>query len=111
MVVANLALGIDQVMRRPVAVIKGAPDLVIIVDCHRVIDLEVRDGLPDIVDFLFKGEFGCVDTDDDKALIAVFVCPRPHIWNGADAVDAGIGPEVDEDDLATQLFARERWGI
>ncbi|MNT83017.1 hypothetical protein D3C72_2228310 [compost metagenome] len=49
--------------------------------------------------------------DHDEALILVFFGPGADIGNGADAVDAGIGPEVDEDDLATQLFARERWGV
>ena len=45
MVVADLALGIDEVVRRPVAVVEGAPDRVVVVDRDGIVDLEIRDRL------------------------------------------------------------------
>ena len=107
-VVADLPLCIDQVLCRPIAVLERTPDLVVIVDCNRITDLELLDRLFDVVDLLLEGEFRGVYTDDDQALILVFFGPGANIGEGPDAVDAGIGPEIDEDDLAVKLFPRQR---
>ena len=41
MVVTNAAFGIDEVMRRPALVVEGSPDRVVVVDCDRIVNLEV----------------------------------------------------------------------
>ena len=37
-----LALGVDEVVRRPVLVVERAPDRVVVVDRDRIVDLEIR---------------------------------------------------------------------
>src|SRR5258707_3554879 len=43
MVVAYAALGVDEVMRRPILVVERAPDGVVVIDRDRIIDLEIGD--------------------------------------------------------------------
>lgn len=99
--VTDLTIGIDQVMGRPIVVFEGAPDIVVVVDGNGIVDLEVANRFADVVDLLFKGKFRRMNANDDKPLILVFFCPGADKGNGANAVDAGVGPEVDKDDLAT----------
>src|SRR5690606_19504062 len=108
MMMANLAFGINQIVSGPIAVFEGTPDPVIVVDCNRIADLEVNDSLSDIVDLLFERKFRGVHTDYDQSLILVFLRPGANVGQSADAIDAGLGPEIHQYDLAAQLFIRER---
>ena len=63
-------------------------------------DAEAGDRLPDVLDLLLEREFRRVDADHDQPLILVLFRPGADIGQGADAVDAGIGPEIDQNDLA-----------
>ena len=47
-------------------------------------------------------------TDYHQPLIAVLGRPRTDVRKSAQPVDAGVRPEVDEDDLAAQALRRER---
>jgi hypothetical protein len=105
--VAGMALRIDEVVRRPIFVVERAPDLVFVVDRDRIADLQICDRFADIVDVALEGELRRVDADDDKAVILVLLRPCVHIRDGAQAVDAGIGPEVEHDHLALEALARE----
>ena len=49
--------------------------------------------------------------DDDEAVLPIFLIPRPHIGEGSQAIDAAVGPEVDDDDFALELFARKRRAV
>jgi hypothetical protein len=49
-------------------------------------------------------ELGRMHADHDEAQLAVIAVPCLEVGRGADPVDAGELPEVDEDDLAAQLF-------
>ena len=46
--------------------------------------------------------------DHDQAVVAVGLRPGANIGDRAQAVDAGIGPEADHDDLAAQPLRRQR---
>src|SRR5258705_12823484 len=59
--VADDALRIDEVERRPVVVVEGAPDGVVVVDRDRVVDPAFLRGLPDTVDVVLEGELWRVD--------------------------------------------------
>ena len=108
MVVADVALGIDEIMRRPVLVVEGAPDRIVVVDRDRIVDLEIGDGLAHVVDVLLEGELRRVHADHDQALVLVLLGPGADVGNRAQAVDAGVGPEIDQHDLALEALRRQR---
>jgi len=49
-----------------------------------------------------------VDADDDEPLRCVLLGPGAHVRNRAQAVDTGVGPEVDEHDLAAEAVRGQR---
>jgi hypothetical protein len=111
MVVANCPLCVDEVVARPILVVKGFPDRVVAVDRYRVCDFQVLNGLRHVRLIFFKGELGCVHANYNQAVILVFLRPRLHIGNGPEAIDARIGPEIDDNDLAFQTLTRAGHGI
>ena len=72
--VANLASGVDEVVRGPVLIVKRVPYLIVTVESHRIGDAEFLHGLFDVRRLLFDIEFGGVDSDDYKTAVPVFVC-------------------------------------
>ena len=60
----------------------------------------------DVLGALAELELGRVHADHDQAERGVVAIPRLDEWRGADPVDAGVLPEVDQDDLATQRRRR-----
>src|SRR5258707_14528868 len=107
MMMANMAGRIDEVVRGPVLVVEAAPDHKVAVDRDRVVDFEVANGAPHIVDALLESEFRRMHADHHQTLILVFLRPGFDVGNGTQAVDAGIGPEVDQHDLAAQRLRRQ----
>ena len=81
-------------------VVEGAPDGVVAVDGDGVVDLEVLGGAADVVGVVFEVELGGVDADHGQPVIAVFLGPGADVGEGAEPVDAGVGPELDQDDAA-----------
>ena len=66
----------------------------------RIGDAEVLDGLADVATSLLEGELRRVHADHHQALILVLLGPGLDVGQRAQAVDAGVGPEVDQHDLA-----------
>ena len=108
MMVADAALGVDEIVRRPILIVEGAPDRVVVVDRDGIGDLQIGDRLLHVVDALLEGEFGRVHADHDEALVLVLLGPGADVGDGTQAVDAGIGPEVDEHDLALERLRGQR---
>ncbi len=100
--VAHAPLGIDEIMRRPILVFEGAPDGIVVIDGDGIGDLEIADRLLDVVDVLLECELRRMHADHHQPLILVLFRPGADIGNGAQAVDAGVGPEIDENDFALQ---------
>jgi hypothetical protein len=100
--VERATLRIDEVQRRPVAVVEGPPDSVLVVHGDRVVDLHPLHGSSDVVDALLEWELRRVDAYHHQPLILVFVVPGADIGSRPQPVDAGIGPEIDKDDLTAQ---------
>src|ERR1700733_11983688 len=111
MVVAHAALRIDEIVRRPVFVVERSPDFIVVVDRHRIADMQIRYSGTDVADVALEGEFRRVHANDDEAVILVFLRPGADVRNRAQAVDAGIGPEIDQDHLSLETFGREGWRI
>src|SRR5205823_10781243 len=64
--------------------------------------------LADVRDHMLERELRRVDADDLEAVLVVRGVPRIQVRQRAEAVDARVGPEVDEDNLAAELLRRQR---
>jgi hypothetical protein len=107
-VVSDLALRVCEVDGRPVTVGEGAPHPVVAIERDRVLDSHGLRGLADVLDLPLERKLGRMDADDDKPEVAVFRGPRAHEGQRAEPVDAGVRPEIDEDDPPTQLRGSKR---
>jgi hypothetical protein len=105
------AVGVDEVQRRPVMVVEGAPDGVVVVDRDRVVDPSGPGRPPDEVELVLEGELRGVDADDDQPVGSVGLGPGTDIRLLAQPVDAGQGPEVHYHDVAAQLGGAEWLGV
>ena len=84
----------------------------VVVEDDGVLDPPLLDGHLDVLFELLELEFGRVNADDHEAGVFVLLVPFLDERQRADAVDAGVGPEVDEDDLVpAQFFQHERFGV
>ena len=110
-VVPDPALRVCEVDGRPVPVGEGAPDPVVAVEGDRVLDPHGLRGLADVFGLALERKLRRVDADDDQASIAVLLRPGANVGQRAEPVDAGVRPEIDENDPPTQLRRSERRGI
>ena len=60
---------------------------------------------------LLEGKLRRVHADDHQAGLLVLVGPGAKVGQGAQAVDARVGPEVDQHHLAAQAFMGQRGGV
>src|ERR1700716_239864 len=104
---SNTPLRIDEIQRRPILILKGAPYDMVVVDRDRVIDPHVFHGPANVVYVFFECELRCVDADHHQSLILVFLVPGADIGKCAQPVDAGVGPEIDEDDFSPESRRRQ----
>ena len=100
--VAHLAGRVDQVVRGPVLVAPCRPRVEVVVLHDRIADAELPDRAADVAGVALEGELGRLDADDHEPLAAVLRVPGLEVGERADAVDAGVGPEVDQHDVAAQ---------
>src|SRR5215218_1488586 len=94
--VTHPAARVDQVLRRPVLVRVGVPGGVVVVLDDRVAQAVLVDRIGHVVGISLERELGRVHADDRQPLVAVALVPGLDVGERADAVDAGVGPEVDE---------------
>ncbi len=107
-VVAHVPRAVDQVLRRPVLVVPRVPRPEVVVERDRVPDPELLGVVADVRPHPFEGELRCVDADDREAARPVALVPLGDVGERAQAVDAGVRPEVDQDDPAAELGQRQR---
>lgn len=106
--VADAALRVDEVVCRPIPVLEGAPNRIVVIDRHRKADFQVRDGFFYVIDIFLEGKFRSMHANHYKSLVLIFFGPGPDIGDRAQTIDAGIGPEIDNDDLAFEGL-RGQW--
>ncbi len=106
--VANPAPRIDEVDRRPVVVAEGPPDLVVVVHRDRIRHPQVVHRPAHVLQLLLDAELRRMHSDHHQPLCLVLLGPCPGVWQRPEPVDAGVGPEVDQDHLALEARLRER---
>ena len=97
--VTNLPFRVDEVVSWPRLIMECVPDRIIVIQGNWIRDAKLVDCLLNIRQLFLDVELRRVDADHYEATVFVFFCPRPNIRNGADAVDAGVVPKIDEDNL------------
>ena len=73
----------------------------------RMIDAEAIERAAQVLDVLLVLELRRVDADHDQ-LVAVFPLEIRQVRHQVQAVDAAVGPEVEQHHLAAQLAQRQR---
>jgi hypothetical protein len=81
MLITYFATRIDEIVRRPIFIMKGVPDFIVTIDSNGVSDAKSLGRLSYVGLLFFDVEFRSVDTDHHKAGIFVFVGPSPDIRN------------------------------
>ena len=104
MPVLDYAVLVDQVFGRPVAVGVAAPDGAGVILHYRPGYALVNGGLGYVVVEFLELEFGGVDADDYQPIGGVAGMPGLQVGQGADAVDAAVGPEIDQHNFAAQFL-------
>jgi hypothetical protein len=92
-------------------VVEGAPDLVVVVDRHRVVDRSLSRRLPHAVELVLERELRCVHADHSQPVVPVRLRPATYVGLLAQPVDARERPEVHEDDVTAQLGGAEWLGV
>src|SRR5271165_4067765 len=105
--VPNRASGVDQVFGGPISVAVVRPGGQVVVERDRVGDVQVG-AAGDVAGDFFEGVLGAVHADGLKPRALVSVVPVDDMGDGALAVDAGVGPEVDQDHFAAQRLEVDR---
>jgi hypothetical protein len=100
-----------EVESRPVVVVEGPPDSVVVVERDRVVDRSLLRGLPHALDLVLERELRRVHADHDQPVVSVRLRPRPNVRLLPKPVDAGQRPEVETDDPALELGGTEWLGV
>src|SRR5829696_3913617 len=101
---ADPSFRVRDVHGRPVPVAECTPDLVVAVERDRIPNVHVLRGPANIVDVPLERELGGVDADHHQPALLVLLSPCADMGEGAQPVDAGVRPEVDEHDLPAQAL-------
>jgi hypothetical protein len=102
-VVADGAVRVDDVERRPKVIVERAPHRVVVVERDGVLDPAGLRRSPDELDVVLERELRGVDADHDQSVVRVGLRPGTDVRLLAQPVDASQRPEVHEDDVAPQL--------
>jgi hypothetical protein len=99
----DVAFWIDQDQGRPGSDRVGIPDLVIAVHGHRVRHVVAPDCPPDILGVFLLAELARMHADDHERPVSVLLLQVLEVGQHVHAVDATVGPEVQQHDLPGQF--------
>src|SRR5215212_5841801 len=106
--VADEAVGIYQIPRRPETLVVRVPDSVIVVQHYWILDVLPRDGFAHVGDVLLETELRRVNPDDEQAVVPVLFIQCVDVRLGILAVETAIRPELDQHHLlARGILYRE----
>ncbi len=106
--VAHAPARVDQVLRRPVLVPVRVPGGEVVVLRDGIAQPVARDRRLDVARVALERELGRVHADDGETVVAVAAVPGAKRRQRPDAVDARVGPEVDQHHPPAERPERER---
>src|SRR5262249_3621982 len=92
----------------PVAIGERFPEFEVAVHDDRILEPELFNAALHVRFVMREEKLGRVHADDSQALVAITRVPLFYIRQRADAVDAGVVPEVDQDGASAQLAHAQR---
>jgi len=81
----------------------GFPGFAVIVLSHSIRNVQVDDGLLQVVKVCFIGELRIMIADDNQAFIFILVVPFPQRGNYVPAINSTKGPHVDGYNFTSQV--------
>src|SRR5204863_9570161 len=79
MVVADGSFRVHEVEGRPVVVVEGAPDRVVVVDRDRGVDAPSLERAANVGEVVLEAELRRVNADDNQPLLFVLLRPRADV--------------------------------
>ena len=78
-------VAVEEIDGRPVVVVERPPDREVVVDHHRVADVELAGRAAHVLEVVLEAELGRVRADENEAAVAIPLVPRPHVPAGCAA--------------------------
>src|SRR5215469_6360823 len=94
--VPQIPVFIEKIFGWPVAIGKCLPDLAVAVDHDWIGQPKFADAASNIRFILCEGELRRVYANDGQTLFPIALMPGLYVGQRADAVDAGVVPEIDQ---------------
>src|ERR1043166_2246154 len=107
MMMANAALHIDEINRRPIFVLESSPYRILAIDGDRISNPHVPRGPANVFDIFLERELRRVHADHYQSSILVFLGPRANVGQCAQPIDTGVGPKLDQDNVSPQSGDRQ----
>ena len=83
----------------------------VVVLSDRPAEIVIKSRLHNILVYFFEFELRRVYPEYDQPMIRVLFVPAPQCGERSNAVDACVGPEIDQDDIAPLLFEGKGFGV
>ena len=99
---------VGEIEGGPIPVIESTPYRVVVINRDRVCDPQLLQGPADVTEVFLERELGRVHADQRQPSAPVLLGPRADVGERAQPVDAGVGAELEEDDLSAQGAGRQR---
>ncbi|CFE34773.1 Uncharacterised protein [Mycobacterium tuberculosis] len=93
---------VDQILGGPIAIPVVGPSGVVVVERNRIADAQIGRAFGDVARDLLESVLGGVHADDRQTTVFVGLIPTDDVGDGPLAVNAGVGPKVNQHHLATQ---------
>ena len=107
MLAHNVALRVDEHQCGPGPAGILLPHLKLAIVDYRVFKLVAADGIVQVAGVLLIGEFGRMDADHNQ-FFGILLFESPQLRKDMGAVDSTVSPEIQNHDLAPELFHGQR---
>src|SRR5579883_1506932 len=108
---AKIAFPIQQILCWPCTIGEGLPEFVVAINHDGISQSKLADAALDVRFILRKGEFRRVYADYRQAFVPISLMPGLDIRQSTNAVEAGVIPEINQYNAATELPQAQRRGV
>ena len=103
----QVSFRVDHAQTWPTAATVTIPDFVVGVVHHRMLDLVTHDRLADALGIVLGIELAGMHADDNH-VVGIRLFQLLELRQNVHAVDAAVGPEIENDEFAAQVFKIDR---